>query len=214
MTEEDEELRLGEQVLTTSYLGEMELDTFYAIYEGAVTRIDDTSDLGQVHEEVQAVMDLAGERAEETLAAHGIEMEADVRYSPELRGGRWADDGVVEVGRPGRVDHPYRLGTEITHELLHGYAEAHREADRYTAREEGLMQTWNLYHDDLIQDSEERESYLEDVRRVYNDHNLMPEGFGDEIYEYARHFVAMYDNADGDGQERMESVLETGMDLL
>ncbi|MDY6771422.1 MAG: hypothetical protein SV186_05740 [Candidatus Nanohaloarchaea archaeon] len=214
MSGDDRDLVLGEQTLSTTFLMEMELDTLSMLYEHAVTRVEDTAELTGVHEEMEEILDEAAERASEELARYGVDLDIEARYNPRLQGGKWADDGAVEVGGPGRCDRPYRLGTEITHEALHGYAEEQRDADHYTAREEGLMQTWNLYYDDVIESEEEREEHLDDVRRVYNEHGSMPEGFGDEIYEYAQRFVAMYEEVDGDPEERMEEVLDTGMGLL
>jgi len=212
---EDDELPLGaKQRLTESYILDMELSTLATMYEFAVMDIADTAELAEISEHMEDLTDHIADRAEEELAEYGFDRDIEVRYVPELQGAKWAEDGVVEIGQSGRVDRPYCIGTEVTHEALHGLAEDERSVDEYTAREEGLMQTWNLHYEGHIESEDERTEYLEDMREVYNDSSLTPEGFGDEIHAYAERFVQLYEEAEGEPEERMVETIETGMDLL
>lgn len=212
---EDDELPLGaKQRLTESYILDMELSTLATMYEFAVMDVADTSELAEIGDHMDDLTAHIADRAEDELSEYGIDREIEVRYVPDLKGGRWADDGVVEIGKSGRVDRPYCIGTEVTHEALHGLAEEERSAEEYTAREEGLMQTWNLHYEGMIEDDEQREEYLEGMREVYNDSSLTPEGFGDEIHAYAERFVQLYEEAEGEPEDRMAETIETGMDLL
>lgn len=211
----DGDLSLGEeQELPRTYLLDMELSTLSEMYEFAVMDVDDTEALRGVADDMAEVLDVAADKAETELAEYGIDRDIEVRYVPELQGAKWAEDGVVEIGESGRMDRPYVLGTEITHEALHGLAEEERSADRYTAREEGLMQAWNLHHEGRMESDADRTEYLEGMRQVYNDSSLTPEGFGDEIHSYAERFVQMYEAAEGTPEEKMAATIDDGMQLL
>lgn len=221
----EEEFELAGQSLNPRRIKYLDLEELHKLYGHATVDIPNTSHLSDVHGDIQQILEYSRDYGLDVLADHGIEMnEPDIRYVPFIEGARW-NEGTVEIGQDGRGEHPYNLGTEVTHEMLHGYVRSVLGVSEYTPREEALMQVWNLYHDDVIgydaedritdvrEDYEDGEGYerLNAVRDRYNEHPSMTEEFGEEIFEYADHFMALYDELEGSRENRMKAVLEYGM---
>jgi hypothetical protein len=229
MSDVQDEIQLGMSSLAPSQVAYLDLEELNKLYEHAVLHISDVADLHDVPDQIDEIVERGVDDALVLLDGHGVDLERpDARYNPGMQGAGYADDGVLEVGRSGRCNRPYYLVTELSHEMLHHYIREEGVADEYTAMEEGMLQVWNLHVDDVIGydttdrltrfkdnfDGGEAAERLDDMRIQYNTHKEIPDGFGDEVYDYACRFLGMYDEIDGTRTEKMDDVLKFGVTVL
>lgn len=224
----EEGLKLGEQELSESQILYTDLDDLYTMYKNTVLNVSGTRFLHGVHPQITAILHRARDHAVDELGEYGVDVpEPDIEYAPAMKGAHY-EEGTMRVGEPGRCDRPYYLVTELSHEMLHEYLRDELGVTEYTAREEGLMQVWNLHQDDVIGydttdrlttnqdafDESEVQERLDDMRTVYNESQEMPDGFGDDIYQYTRWFLGLYEEFDGTRKEKMQHTLDFGFDVL